>query len=471
MPTTRTAGSAPAAAHPHDDPVSADAVYLVGGAALLLGVVLPTLLHRAALSAPIVLVVVGAMIGLLPAPGDERVSPVDHLALTEHLTEVAVIVALMGVGLALDRPLQWRSWTSWRSWSSAWRLLAVGMPLAIAAGALLGWAVMGLAPAAALLLGAVLAPTDPVLAADVQVEGPGSGSDDDPGRAEDVDETDEVRFALTSEAGLNDGLAFPFVYAAIFLSGAGVAQWGLRWVAWELIGKVVLGAVLGVLFGRVLAALAFRSPRRSLRLAETGEPLLALAATLLTYGLTEVLGGYGFLAVFTCGLAMRSAERGHEYHALMHQVVERLERLLTLVVLLLLGISLTDGLLANLTWGGVVFAVLAVFVVRPVTAWLALLGGPAADRVGDGSLGPRERWVTAFFGVRGVGSVYYLAYATGEGSFDDTARVLWSTVTFTIILSVLVHGVLATPAMAWLERVREPAREGRAPGQRRRAAG
>lgn len=452
--------------------MSADAVYLVGGAALLLGVVLPAVLHRVALSAPIVLVLVGTLIGLLPTPGDEAVSPVNHLSLTEHLTEFAVIVALMGVGLALDRPLEWRSWASWRSWSSAWRLLAIGMPLAIAGGAVLGWAVMGLAPAAALLLGAVLAPTDPVLAADVQVDGPGGleGNTSEES-AEEVDETDEVRFALTSEAGLNDGLAFPFVYAAILLSGAGVAEWGLRWVAWELAGKVAIGALVGVACGWALARVAFRSPRRSLRMAETGEPLLALAATLLTYGVAEVVGGYGFLAVFTCALALRSAERGHEYHALMHQVVERLERLLTLVVLLLLGVSLTDGLLANLTWAGALFAVLAVFVVRPLTAWLALLGGPDADRVGDGALGPRERLVTAFFGVRGVGSVYYLAYAIGEGSFDDVSRVLWSTVAFTIILSVVVHGVLATPAMTWLERVRLPSERGHGPSRRQRAAG
>ena len=434
--------------------MSADVVYLVGGAALLLGVVLPAVLHRAALSAPMVLLAVGTVIGLLPTPGDSPVSPVDHRALTEHLTEFVVIVSLMGVGLALDRPLAWRSWRSWRSWSSAWRLLAIGMPLAIAAGAVLGWAVVGLAPAAALLLGAVLAPTDPVLAADVQVEGPAGEAEES---ADEIDEDDEVRFALTSEAGLNDGLAFPFVYAAIFLSGGSVAQWGVRWLAWELVGKVVLGAAIGAACGWALSRLAFRSRRRSLRMAETGEPLLALAATLLSYGVAEVAGGYGFLAVFTCALGLRSAERRHEYHALMHQVVERLERLLTLVVLLLLGVSLTDGLLADLTWRAVAFAVLAVFVVRPLTAWLALLGGPDADRVGDGALGPRERVVTAFFGVRGVGSVYYLAYALGHLDLGETGRLLWSTVTLTIVLSVVVHGVLATPAMAWLERVREPA--------------
>lgn len=440
--------------------MSADVLYLVFGAALLLAVVLPAVVRRLALSAPMVLVAVGTLIGYLPTPADVPISPVHYRGFTEHLTEFTVLVSLMGVGLALDRPLDWRSWASWRSWSATWRLLAIGMPLAIAAGALLGWVVMGLAPAIALLLGAALAPTDPVLASDVQVEGP-TGEAEVP--ADEVDEDDEVRFALTSEAGLNDGLAFPFVHAAILLAAGGVSGWGLHWVAWDLIGKVVIGAVVGTACGWALAKLAFRAPRRSLRLAETGEPLLALAATLLTYGLAQVVGGYGFLAVFACGLALRAAERGHEYHALMHQVVERLERLLTLVVVLLLGVALTDGLLADLTWSGAAVAVLVVFVVRPVTAWLSLLGSAGDDRLGDGTLGPRERLVTAFFGVRGVGSVYYLAYASGQLDLGDTGRTLWSTVTLAIILSVVVHGVLATPAMSWLGRVRvaAPAAVGR----------
>ena len=434
--------------------MTADVVYLVGGAALLLGVVLPVALSRAALSAPIVLVGVGAAIGLLPMPGGVTVSPVEHPGIAEHLTEFCVIVALMGVGLALDRPLQWWSWSSWRTWSSTWRLLVVGMPLAIVGGAVLGWWVMGLAPAAALLLGAVLAPTDPVLAADVQVEGPTAQTG--PGTTEEIDEHDEVRFALTSEAGLNDGLAFPFVYAAIFLATlGGVSDWGLRWVAWELVGKTVLGAVVGVAAGWVLARVAFRSSTRSLRMAETGEPLLAMAATVLSYGLAEVVGGWGFLAVFTCALTMRSAERGHEYHALMHQVIERLEWLLTMIILLLLGVALTDGLLANLSWQGALVAGLLVFVVRPVSALVALGRGAPRDLHGDKRLGPRERLVTAFFGVRGVGSLYYLAYATGQVDTGAT-RVLWSTVTFTIVLSVLVHGIGATPAMRWLEHVRRP---------------
>ena len=131
----------------------------------------------------------------------------------------------MGVGLAIDRPI------GWRRWKVTWRLLLVAMPACIAAVAGAGW-LLGLAPATALLLGAVLAPTDPVLASDVQVQGPTTGEGAEP------EEDDEVRFALTSEAGLNDGLAFPFVYAAVFAATKGaVGDWALEWFAWDLVGR------------------------------------------------------------------------------------------------------------------------------------------------------------------------------------------------------------------------------------------
>ena len=110
---------------------------------------------------------------------------------------------------------------------------------------------------------------------------------------------------------------------------------------------MLVGALIGTAVGWLLAKVAFRAPKQSLRMAETGEPLMALAAVLLSYGVAEVAQGYGFLAVFACAMTLRSAERGHDYHAHMHQIIERLERLLTLIVLLLLGVSLTNGLLGR----------------------------------------------------------------------------------------------------------------------------
>jgi sodium/hydrogen antiporter len=415
--------------------VTADLVYVVAGASLLLAIVLPAMLDRWAVSAPMVLVAVGIVIGLTPLPDGLPLDPQENRAAIEHVTELAVLVALMGVGLAIDRPLELRNRASWRRWSPTWRLLGITMPLCIAGVALLGWGA-GLAPAAALLLGAVLAPTDPVLASDVQVAGPQTGD-------HEVDEADELRFTLTSEAGLNDGLAFPFVYAAILLATEGaVRHWALEWVFLYLIGKVALGVLAGLLVGRVLAYVAFRSASPSLRVAERGESLLALAALITAYGVGEVVHGYGFLAVFVCAMTFRSAERDHDYHAAMHEVAERLERLLTLFVLLVLGIALTRGLLASLDWRGVAIGLALIFLVRPAAGVLGLapLGSRSSPLTGP------QRWAAAFFGVRGVGSIYYLAYAAGDVE-EFGADWLWSTVGFTIVASVLVHGALASPVM------------------------
>ena len=419
--------------------MTADLVYLVAGASLLLAVVLPDLLHRWAISAPMVLVGVGMLLGLTSLPDDLPLDPQANRAAIEHVTELVVIVALMGVGLALDRPLRLRDPSSWGRWGVTWRLLAIGMPLTIAAVALLGWAA-GLAPAAALLLGAALAPTDPVLASDVQVAGPQTGD-------HEVDESDEVRFSLTSEAGFNDGLAFPFVYAAILVATEGsVWHWGLEWLGWYLLGKVLIGVAAGIVVGRLLAAVAFRSRSDALRVAERGESLLALAALITAYGVAEVAHGYGFLAVFVCAMTFRSAERSHDYHAAMHEVVERLERLLTLFVLLVLGIALTRGLLGALDWSGVAIGLGLIVVIRPLAGWVSL----SLRRPGDDPCLERgERWAVAFFGVRGVGSIYYLAYAGKEDSVL-AADTLWSTVAFAIVASVLVHGVLSGPVMARL---------------------
>jgi NhaP-type Na+/H+ or K+/H+ antiporter len=448
-------------------------VYLVAGLCLLLAVILPQALRSLAVSAPMVLVGIGLLIGLFPIPGEFSLDPVDDRTVILHVTELAVLVALMGVGLALDRPLRLHKWRTWTSWSATWRLLAVAMPISIAAVALLGWAVVGLGPAAALLLGAVLAPTDPVLASDVQVGGPMLADDLEEleeGLADEDGETaqrlDEVRFALTSEAGLNDGLAFPFVYLAILIAagGFGLADAG-EWLGWYLLGKVVIGVVVGIAAGWALGRIAFRSNRPALRLAEQGEPLLALAALLASYGAAELVGGYGFLAVFACAMAMRASERAHDYHRAMHEVIERLERLITLAVLLFLGIATTRGLLSDLTWSSVLVGVAAIFVIRPLAGWVALAVLPRAEER-PGGMDRGDRMAVAFFGVRGVGSLYYLAYAAGEAEFDSLPW-LWSTVGFTIVLSVLVHGVSAKP---WLARV-DARRGAKGPGLASRQQG
>jgi sodium/hydrogen antiporter len=413
--------------------INGDGLYLVAGLVMLIGAVLPRVLSRYAVSAPIAFLAAGLLLGT--AVDRDRLSPLAEPELTVRLAELTILVALMGVGLAIDRPI------GWRRWRVTWRLLFLAMPACVAAVAGAGW-LLGLAPATALLLGAVLAPTDPVLASDVQVQGPTTGEGAEP------EEDDEVRFALTSEAGLNDGLAFPLVYAAVFAATKGaVGDWALEWFAWDLVGKTALGVAVGVGAGWLLGRLAFSAPIPSIRLADSREPVLALAMTLGVYGLAEVLHGYGFVAVFVGALTLRAAERSHHYHAELHRFVEQLEHILTWGILLLLGVAVTGGILAPLTGSGVVIGVLLVLVARPLTAWASLSGT---------SMRRSERWVTAAFGVRGVGSVFYLAYAGAD--FAEDLPWLWATVAFTIILSVVVHGVAATPMMRMLELRRQDVR-------------
>jgi sodium/hydrogen antiporter len=327
-------------------------------------------------------------------------------------------------------------------------LLAIAMPLTIAGIAILGWWWLGLAPAAAVLLGSALAPTDPVLAADVQVGEP----------SEDEDGEDEVRFALTSEAGLNDALAFPFVYMAIAMATVGAAPggWIAGWFGEDVLFKIAVGVVCGVATGRLLGLLFFRPRSAVLHLASHAEGFTALAATFLSYGLTEVAGGYGFLAVFVCARSIRAAERRHEYHQVMHDFVEQIERLLTVLLLVLLGGAVVRGLFDPLDWRTVAVGLAVVFVVRPATAAIALWGG-RGDR--------NERTVIALFGIRGVGSFYYIAYATSEAGFSGAEQV-WAAAGFVVVVSVVVHGAAATPVMARLDRSRRARRdEGPRPGR------
>ena len=348
-----------------------------------------------------------------------------------------MIIALMGAGLGLDRPV------GLRRWGVTWRLLAVAMPLSIAGGALLGGWLLGLAAPTALLLGAALAPTDPVLAGEVQVGEPAT----EPVEGDELEEAeDEVRFGLTSEAGLNDALAFPFVLGALLLAGGATVSGSLaRWAAYEVGYKIAVAVLVGWLVGRLLGKLTFSASRHALRLAEHREGSIALAATFTAYGLAEVLQAYGFLAVFVTAVAVRGSERFDSYHQELHHYVEQVERLLTVLVLLLLGMALADGLLSGLGWREVVVTALLLLVVRPLTGAIALRGS-------GGTAG--QRAAIAFFGVRGIGSLYYVAYAVSHGEFADSDRV-WSVVGLVVACSVLLHGVTAGPVMERLDRGQE----------------
>lgn len=327
------------------------------GAVVLLTTWLPLVLRRMPLSLPICCIVIGIALSLSPFTPLPQRNQLQNIGLVEHLTELVVIVALMGAGLKIDRPL------GWRRWMITWRLLVFAMPISIAAIAMLGRGFLGLGPASALLLGAALAPTDPVLAADVQVGPPETGEEDD------------IRFALTSEAGLNDGLSFPFVMAAIAIAGSSDSStnWIGHWLAVDVLWKLVAGAGTGWLVGRGLAYLTFQLPKAG-QLAKSGDGLAALGFTCLSYGATELFGGYGFVAVFVTALTLRSVERGSSFRGELHDFGEQIERLLMMVLLLCFGSVLAEGtLLTHSDWRVVIVAVVTLLVVRPLAGWISLI--------------------------------------------------------------------------------------------------
>ena len=359
--------------------------------------------------------------GLLPGV-PAAFNPVETPAVWEKASEFAVIVALFGTGMRIDRI------SGKGLWGTTARLLAIAMPLCIVAMVALGMAV-GLSLAAAILLAASLAPTDPVLAADVQVGPPTEGGEH------------PLRFALTTEAGLNDGLAFPFVYLAIFIALAGgQGGWLGEYLGFYVVYKIVVGTLAGIGAGWLLGRLMFGLPRGN-PLAETGSGVVALAGVLLTYGLTEIIEGYGFIAAFAMGLTLRRREAGHHFHKRLHDFSEALEHAATAILLVVLGGAL-PALLPYLGWAEITLGCALVFAIRPLSGLLAQLGS---------DLPWRQRGVISFFGVRGIGSIYYLAYAAGAAQFAQIES-LWATVAFTIVLSTLVHGLTAGLAVGFATR-------------------
>lgn len=410
--------------------------YLAAGLATLLAAVLPRLLHAAPISMPMLFVAVGmvafALIADLPDP-----DPLAHPVITLHLTELCVIVSLMGAGLAINRRL------GARRWSSTWRLLGITMPLTMIAVGFLGWTMLGLGAAATVLIAAVLAPTDPVLASEVQVSEPAADPDHD---------DDETRFALTSEAGLNDGLAFLFTWAAVGIAVAGIdpAGWLGHWLVVDLGWRLAAGIGVGFACGWGLARLLFAAPSARLRVTTGAHGFVALAATFLAYGLAELVHGYGFIAVFVAAVTLRAHARHHHFMRVLHSFVEQVERLLTVAVLVLVGGAVSRGALEGIGVAEVAFVIIGLVVIRPLAGWIGLARG---------ATGGHERMVIAFFGVRGVGSLFYLAFALQEAEFPGAQR-LWAIVMLTVVASVVLHGITATPVMRALDRHRGRTPEG-----------
>ena len=375
--------------------------------------------HERAFSASLIYLVLGlaaaAAVELLDV---HWLDPVDDAEVVERLAEFCVIVALFSTGLKLDRELKWAAW------ASVVRLLALVMPLTIVAIAVFGTQVMGLSLAAAVVLGGALAPTDPVLAGDIGVGPPG-----------EEDET-EPNFSVTGEAGLNDGLAFPFVLFGLFAAAHDDWDWVGEWVAADVLYAVTVGVAIGAAAGYGLAALFV--PLRDRRLLSRDlDGWMAIAAVLLIYGVTELVSAYGFLAAFAGGLAFRRYERDHESHRSVHAGAETVEKLTELAIILLLGSIVTLEGLSEPGWGGWLLIPVLLFVIRPLTVLAAFIGSGTSMR---------ERVFLGWFGVRGVGSLYYAAVAVAVGTLGAGNEVtLFWTVVVCSIVSIIAHGASASP--------------------------
>jgi sodium/hydrogen antiporter len=390
--------------------------------------------HERAFSASLIYLGLGALAAVAIAVlGIGWIDPAADAGVIEHLAEATLVMALFSAGLKLDRPI------AIREWGSVSRLLLVAMPITIGLTAALGALLLGLSAAAALLLGAALAPTDPVLAGDIGVGPPGEEDEHEP------------NFALTAEAGLNDGLAAPFVLAGVFVAQQGGTDWTLEWLAADVVYAIAVGVAVGAAIG-LLAAWSVKRLRSRDMLIGTFDGFHAIATALVIYGVAETLAASGFLAVFAGGIAFRRYEHDHEVNESVHEGSERLEKLLELAIILMLGSMLTRSGLATPGWGGWALAVLVLVVVRPVSVLLALL----RSRLDH----PGEKAFVAWFGVRGVGTLYYVAVIAGAGALapGEQRLVLWTAIA-AVLISIVVHGVTAGPSMRRLLARRAQGRE------------
>ncbi|MCU0546312.1 MAG: sodium:proton antiporter [Oscillatoriaceae cyanobacterium Prado104] len=397
---------------------------------LVIGILLLTVtlgsgwIARLPLSYALIYLIVG--IGLGPY-GIKLIDLRPEAQFLERLTEFVVIVSLFSCGLKMNRPLQ-----LW-AWNSTVRLIGLLMPISIFAVAAIGHWFVKLDWGPAILLGAILAPTDPVLASEVQLA--------------HIHDRDELRFGLTSEGGLNDALAFPFVYFGIYaLKDNNWANWFSQWVAIDLLWAIPAGIVMGILVAKAVTWID-RRLQRYRPADELMEDFIALSTILLTYSLTEVVNGYGFIAVFVAGIVVQRSYRNPEKPLSQQHFTERIEKLMEVGTILLLGSLLRMKPMLAFAGDSLLVAALLFLLIRPLGTWISTIGSP---------LHPASRWLCGWFGIRGVGSIYYLTYAFGKGLKGETGeQIAW--ITFTIIaISVILHGISATPLMNWYDRRIKP---------------
>jgi NhaP-type Na+/H+ or K+/H+ antiporter len=237
---------------------------------------------------------------------------------------------------------------------------------------------------------------------------------------------------------MNDGTAFPFVWLAIAfgLAAAGKDVSFSDWLIRDVAYKIIMGVVFGILLGRFLAYLLFTLPKKGM-FKMVNEGFVALSATLLVYGLTQLADAYGFIAVFVAAVTVRNYEMSHEYHKIMHAFMDQVERIMVAIGLLIFGGGLLNGLLSSLTVPLAILGVIIIFLIRPLSGQLALIGT---------DLHANEKWAISFFGIKGMGSFYYLAFALEQTTFRYQYQI-WSLVSFIVLLSIVVHGMSSNTVM------------------------
>lgn len=438
---------------------------LVVGALLIAMALAGSLMKRLPLSASMFYLAVGYMLGA-GGFGFMTVDPRLISGLLERVAEVAVLISLFSVGLKLGLPF------SSHHWRLPLRLAFVSMTLVVVLVALVGFFLLGMSIGAAILLGGILAPTDPVLASDVQVE--------------EASDRDRLRFSLSGEGGFNDGAAFPFVMLGLGLLGMHeLGAWGWRWlaidVAWSLVGGLFIGGLLGTMIGRLVIYL-----RTQHKEAVGLDEFLALGLVALAFGVATLASTYGFLAVFAAGLALQRVKERSRAQKVPDEVTaglqdkeahlavathpdlagpylmqavrgfnEQLERLAELVIVLAVGAMLAY---IEVELETVVFLVLLFFVLRPVSVWLGLLGAPVS---GD------QRLLIAWFGIRGIGSIYYLMFALNHGLTGALADQAINLTLSAVAASIIVHGISVTPLMSLYAR-RQAGKSRRSDSENRR---
>lgn len=404
---------------------------LIGGLLLFMGMS-GALLRRIPATSAILYLCVGLLFGPTGL-GLYHFNPLKESALLELLTEVAVLISLYATGVKMPVPFTWPRWRA--------PILLATLSMTLTVCLITGFAhwALGLPLGASVLLGGILAPTDPVLASDVQIRHPGDSS--------------QLRFRLSCEAGLNDGSAFPFVMLGLGLLGLhDLGDFGLQWLLKDVVWATAAGIAVGVLAGSGLARLTHRmrqSPDRSGLLVD----LLGLGLIAVVYGACLLIDAWGFLAVFFAAVALRQTEVRLAESACAGVPAaqappppvevpvsegtlifkEHLERLSELVLVLLVGGSL---FLNSWSWAAVATALFLFLVARPLGVFMALAGRRSPLPL---------QGMTAWFGVRGIGSLYYLMFAIQHGLPEDLALQLMQITLIVVTLSILLHGISVKP--------------------------